>query len=180
LELHGLKHLKLRASLQKGRLFLLPHCLDSLDLLCGLLLAECEGRHSSEMPIKVCLKCGRLFNVFGLEGEARTRKAYCSAKCRRTAWWTPEKRSDDEYIRRLAVLAGRCSKGVDGYSITDLREQLEKPKVKHRLEKIEWRWKAEWPQIVEKIASIKRLRSGGDQPARLAKRGGETDVPSSA
>lgn len=150
---HALTDFQKQLSLNGGTLAVVARPRHLVDLFCVFLLDECRNKLPAEMPIKICRKCGKFFSVAELEGKARSRKQFCSAKCQSAAWWPPEKRRDDAFTKRLASFANKCRTGVRGFSIADLGRRLEKGK--QRLDRIEERWKADWPEIVERVRMIR-------------------------
>ncbi len=72
--------------------------------------------------------------------------------CQRKSFWTEERHSDYEYMRRLTKFA-------DESSLEDLRAKLAKPKVKKRMQAMRQRWKG-WPKILEMIGKTEKLASG--------------------
>lgn len=146
---HGLKHLRIRATLQDC-LYLLPRYHHLVDLFCAFLLNECAGKALSEMPFKVCGQCERLFSPQRLEAE------YCSDKCRREKFWTPERHRDYTYVSRLEEFTKKCASGKFGYSVNDLRDKLQQSAA--RLAEIENRWH-NWRKITEKIQGIRDCRA---------------------
>jgi hypothetical protein len=152
-EIHGLKHLRIRASLQEGRLILSPRCIHLVDLFCAFLLNECSGKKLSEMPVKVCLHCRRLFAPpKGAE--------FCTRMCQWKHYWTPERRRDDIYVKRLEQRAKECLGRQHGFSISDLQSMLTSRKVSERLKRIEKDWK-DWPRMIERISGLRDARKGG-------------------
>ena len=155
LETHGLKHFTMRPRLEdNGILILSPRCLHLIDLFCAFLLSECQGKGPAEMPLKICRRCALLF-----VSERKSTEFCPTTKCQWKAYWTPERKSDHEYVRRLTQLADKCSSSSGGYSVADLRKKLEQPKVRQRLQQIEECWHAEWPGIVKKVAEVKKCAS---------------------
>ena len=145
-EMHGLKHLRIHASLQEGRLTLFPRCIHFVDLFCALLLNECSGKKLSEMPVKVCLHCQRLFAPpKGAE--------FCTRMCQWKHYWTPERRRDDIYIKRLEQRAKECLGRQHGFSISDLQSMLTSRKVSERLKRIQNDWK-DWPRMIQRISTL--------------------------
>ena len=107
-------------------LVLVPRCIHFVDLFCGFLLIECSGKKLSEMPIKVCLHCRQLF--------APPKKAeFCTRTCQWKHYWTPERRRDDIYVRRLEQRAKECLGRRYGFSMKDLQSMLVSRKVSERL-----------------------------------------------
>lgn len=155
LEAHGLEHRKREVWLMGGLLLPIPSVDHFIDLFCSFLISECSGLDSPEMPIKICQSCGKFFSALSLKGKARIRREYCSEKCQRAKWWTPEKRADDAFVKRLEKLAENSINRTHGYSITDLQNRLSLSKVKQRLAEIEEHWTGEWPPIVRRIRHVK-------------------------
>ena len=155
-EIHGLKHLRIHASLQGGRLSLVPRCIHFVDLFCGFLLNECSGKRFSEMPIKVCLHCRQVFAPpKGAE--------FCTRACQWKHYWTPERRRDDIYVRRLEQRAKECLGRQYGFSMKDLQSMLTSRKVSERLNRIEKDWK-DWPRMIDRISTLRA--SFGRQPKK--------------
>lgn len=148
-ENHGLKHFTIRPSLQDGRLILFPRCVHLVDVFCAFLLNECSDKKPSEMALKTCRQCKKLFS-----SQQRKVAEFCSGKCRENNFWTPKRRRDYRYVQRLDELAQKCSKGTHGFSIKDLRAKLAKTKVAVRLDRIKKDWK-DWPKIIRMIQAIK-------------------------
>jgi hypothetical protein len=151
-ENHGLNHFKSRLSLQEGRLLLVPRCVHLVDLFCACILDRCLGRRSSEMPIKICLRCGIFFS--------NRRGVFCSKNCQWKHYWTPERRADDKWIRDLETFSKACIPKY-GRSVADLRKRLALPRVNQRLEsiknKIEKKDWAGWTLISQRIEAIEEL-----------------------
>jgi hypothetical protein len=147
-----LRHFKIHLSLQEGRLLASPRICHLVDLFCACLLDRCVGRTWSEMPIKLCPTCGKLF--------LSERKQYCSNECQWKHYWTPERRADDKWVKDLERLARNC-KPKYGRSIEDLRKKLASPKTAKRLVLIKKKAEKEiwggWPKIVKKIDAIEKL-----------------------
>jgi hypothetical protein len=116
-----------------------------IDLFCVFLLKECLDREPSQMPVKLCSRCGALFSVSELEGKARERKKFCSTKCQESTFWTRERRADYRYVERL----------VDKYKDLPpkLRVGLQQPKTQTRLYGIIERWK-DWPLLSGKLREL--------------------------
>jgi len=146
-EIHGLKHLRIHASLQGGRLVLVPRCIHFVDLFCGFLLIECSGKKLSEMPIKVCLHCRQLF-------APPKRAEFCTRTCQWKHYWTPERRRDDIYVRRLEQRAKECLGRRYGFSMKDLQSMLVSRKVSERLKRVETDWK-DWPRMIDRISTLR-------------------------
>src|SRR3989442_7011676 len=100
------------------------------------------------MPIKLSAQWGKLFSAITAKGTVRPQKEYCSFNCQQAGWWTPEKKADNAFVRRLQRVAESAVQERDGYSIDDLQKRLERPKVKQRLTEIEKRWVTNCPAIV--------------------------------
>lgn len=147
---HGLKHFKIHPALEGGhhggpvRLELRPRCEHFVDLFCAFLLSECSGKTQSEMPVKFCRRCGKLF------GSHQTKAGFCSRDCQWRNYWTPERKRDDKFVKDLQKFAESC-KPRYGRSIENLRAKLAANK--QRLDKIKMVWKG-WPTILDKIHSI--------------------------
>jgi PAS domain S-box-containing protein len=150
LEDHGLKHFRMKASLQRGRLHLFPNCLHFVDLLCAFLLDECHDKDPSEMPIKVCRHCSQLF------ASQRKEADFCSEKCRTKSFWTDERKRDYTYVDRLEKFANTCSAQVRGFSLQNLRDKLNSPKSETRLREVEARWH-DWPKLIDKVKKIRAM-----------------------
>jgi hypothetical protein len=148
-ENHGLNHFKSRLSLQEGRLLLVPRLVHLVDLFCACILDSCLGRKSSEMPIKICLRCHKFF--------ASQRRGFCSKDCQWKQYWTPERRSDDKWVKDLEKFSEHCKRQY-GSSILDLQKRLAMPKTIQRLESIRKKvakrdWKG-WARIAQRIEAI--------------------------
>jgi len=150
-ESHGIRHFRSRLSLQNGRLLPLPRVVHLVDVFCACVLDRCLGRTVSEMPIKICPRCHKLF-VSG-------RRGFCSKECQWKHYWTAERRSDDKWVKDLEKFAERCTPAY-GRSIRDLQEKLSLPRVKQRLksikEKIENEDWAGWSKIARRIDEIEK------------------------
>lgn len=153
-ESHGLKHFRLRPSLHEGRLILFPRCIHLVDLLCAFLLNECSGKPTSEMPIKTCCQCQKLFWSPSKVAE------FCSRDCQWNHYWTPERKRDDTYIKRLEEFIDNCRGQKHGFSHRDLRAKLTSYRVAERVSLIERRWFREWPKLGMRIRAIQRAISG--------------------
>jgi len=151
-ENHGLNHFRSRLSLQDGRLLLVPRLVHLVDLFCACILNCSLGRRSSEMPIKICPRCRKLFS--------RQRGEFCSTDCQWKHYWTPERRSDDKWVKDLEKFSKVCKRKY-GRKIADLRNKLALPKVTQRLksikEKIEREEWAGWARIAQRIEAIEKL-----------------------
>jgi hypothetical protein len=157
-EIHGLKHLRIRASLQGGRLILVPRCIHFVDLFCAFLLNECSGKKLSEMPIKVCLHCRQVFAPpKGAE--------FCTRRCQWKHYWTPERRRDDIYVKRLEQRAKECLGRRHGFSMKDLQSLLTSRKVSERLKSIEKDWN-DWPRMIERISTLKASLGAQEKRSR--------------
>lgn len=151
-EIHGLKHFKNRLSLQDDRVLITPRIVHFVDLFCACVLSRCIGKEASELPIKICLRCGKFF--------LSKRGKYCSQECQWKHYWTPERRSDDKWVKDLEKFSHTC-KPKYGRSISDLQKRLALPRVRDRLisikEKIETKDWAGWIKIAKKIEAIEKL-----------------------
>jgi hypothetical protein len=151
-ENHGLKHFKSRLSLQEGRLLLVPRLVHLVDLFCACILNRCLGLQPAEMPVKICPRCGKFF--------PSERREFCSKDCQWKHYWTPERRSDDKWIKDLEKFVERC-KPQYGRKVADLQRRLTSPKVMQRLksirEKIEKEDWAGWARIAQRIEAIEKL-----------------------
>jgi len=169
-ENHGLKHFKLRASLQHGELVLFPRIRHLVDPFCAFLLNECAERKREEMPVKLCSTCGKLFSVFNLRSKARARKEHCSLKCQQAGWWTSEKRADDIFVKRLCRLAQDAQDGRYGHTLSDFRKRFDRAEVRRRLERIKRRWAKDARTILERVKTIEDI---GQQPEEQTCKGVE-------
>jgi hypothetical protein len=151
-ETHGLRHFKIDLSLQDDRLLPFPNVKHLVDVFCAYLLDRCLGRKTSEMPIKICPTCSKLF--------LSERKQFCSTTCQWKSYWTAERRADDKWVKDLEKFAESCEPKYLR-SVADLREKLARPKYAQRLESIKKRAKEEdwtgWIKILERIESIEKL-----------------------
>lgn len=151
-ESHGLRHFRSRLSLQDGRLLPIPRIVHLVDVFCACILDRCLGRKVSEMPIKICPRCRKLF--------LSERRGFCSKDCQWKNYWRPERRADDKWIKDLERFADRC-KPKYGSSVADLQKRLALPKVTQRLksikEKIEKEDWAGWAKIAQRIEAIEKL-----------------------
>ncbi|MGB2890292.1 MAG: hypothetical protein WBC04_21560, partial [Candidatus Acidiferrales bacterium] len=145
---HGLKHFRVRPSLQDGRLILFPRCVHLVDLFCAFLLNECSGKRTSEMPIKTCGQCGKLFWSPSKAAE------FCSRDCQWNHYWTPERKRDDTYIKRLEEFIDNCRRQKHGFSQKDLGAKLTSHQVVKRLSLMEERWLREWPKLAVRVRAI--------------------------
>jgi hypothetical protein len=151
-ENHGLNHFKSRLSLQEGRLLLVPRLVHLIDLFCACILDRCLGRRSSEMPIKMCRRCRKFFSS--------ERSGFCSKDCQWKHYWTPERRSDDKWVKDLEKFSDGCELNKYGRSIADLRKKLASPKVIRRLKSIKAKidkenW-AGWGKISQRIKTVEK------------------------
>ena len=136
------------------RLFFYASCTHWIDLFCAFLLRECSVRLPNQMPIKLCRHCGKLFS------STRSDAEFCPGRgCQRKNFWSEERHSDYEFVRRHIKFAENCFRAQSGYSLEDLRNKLEKPKVKARLQAIKQRW-ADWPKILTMITETEKLAFG--------------------
>lgn len=165
-ENHGLNHFRSRLSLQEGRLLLVPRLVHFIDLFCACILNSCLGRKSSEMPTKICPRCRKFF--------ASPRRGFCSKDCQWAHYWTPERRSDDKWVKDLEKFSEHCTQRY-GRTMEDLQKRLALPKVIQRLElikkKIEKGDWAGWSKIARRIEAIEkrskvRLAPSVRKPAR--------------
>ncbi len=151
-EAHGLRHFRSSLSLQEGRLLPLPRIVHLVDVFCACILDRCLGRKVSEMPVKICPRCRKLF--------LSKRKEFCSKECQWKSYWTPVRRSDDKWVKDLEKFSERC-KPKYGRSVADLRKKLALPKVKHRLESIKKKIAKEnwtgWARIAQRIEAIEKF-----------------------
>jgi hypothetical protein len=149
---HGLRHFKSALSLQDGRLLPVPRIVHLVDLFCACILDRCLGRKVSEMPIKICPTCRKLF--------LSERRHFCSKECQWRHYWTPERRSDDKWIKDLEKFSERCRPKY-GRSLADLKKKLASPKVMQRLKSIKEKAKkgdwAGWARIAQRIEAIEKL-----------------------
>jgi hypothetical protein len=145
---HGLKHFRIRPSLMENRLILSPRCVHFVDLLCAFLLHECSGKRTTEMPIKTCGQCGKLFWSPSKAAE------FCSRDCQWNHYWTPERKRDDTYIKRLEEFVDNCTRQTHGFSRKDLGAKLTSHQVAKRLNLIEKRWIREWPKLATRVRAI--------------------------
>jgi len=129
-----------------------PRIVHLVDVFCACILDRCLGRKVREMPVKICPRCRNLF--------LSERKRFCSEKCQWKSYWTPERRSDDKWVKDLEKFSERCGPKY-GRSIEDLQKRLALPKVIQRLEsirkKIEKKDWAGWPTIELRIDAIEKL-----------------------
>lgn len=146
-EIHGLEHLRVRLSLQEGRLMLFPRCSHFVDLLCAFLLNECSRKSHEDMPLKICLECRRVF-------KTDRRADFCTRECQWKHYWTPARRRDDIYLKRLERRIEDCLKGRHGFGIQDLQPIVTSHNLSGRLDAIEKNWK-EWPKMMNRISVIR-------------------------
>jgi len=123
--------------------------LHTVDLLCVFLLNECRDKQPSQMPVKLCPQCQRLFSVSGLEGKARERKTFCSTKCQQREYWK-ERKADYQYVKRLDP-SPNSNTGM--YSPSDLHRKLKEPETRERLLAMKERWK-DWPKMLAMLQSL--------------------------
>ena len=151
-ENHGLKHFKNRLSLQEDRLLVIPSFIHFVDLFCACVLSRCIGKKTSEFPIKICPRCNKFF--------LSERGKYCSQECQWKHYWTPERRSDDKWVKDLEKFSQSC-KPKYGRSVTDLQKKLILPRVRDRLRLIKGKIEKEdwsgWAKIAKKIEGIEKL-----------------------
>ena len=88
------------------------------------------------------------------------RKQFCSTDCQWRHYWTPERRSDDKWVKDLEEFSRTC-KPEYGRSVEDLPKKLALPKVVQRLQLIKQKAETEewagWPKIVRKLEAIEKL-----------------------
>lgn len=151
-ENHGLNHFRSRLSLQEGRLLLVPRLVHFVDLFCACILNRCLGRKSSEMPIKICVRCGKFFSD--------RRGVFCSKDCQWKHYWTSDRRADDKWVKYLEKFSKHCQPKY-GRSIADLRKRMALPKMTQRLESIKKKIEKEdwagWVRIAQRIEAIEKL-----------------------
>jgi len=150
-EAHGIRHFRSSLSLQEGRLLPLPRIVHLVDVFCACILDRSLGREVSEMPVKICPRCRKLF--------LSERREFCSKDCQWKSYWTPVRRADDKWIKDLEKFSEHC-KSQYGRSIVDLQKRLAVPKVIQRLESIKKKitnedW-AGWARIAQRIQAIER------------------------
>jgi len=156
-EAHGIRHFSSSLSLQENRLLPVPRIVHLVDVFCGCVLDRCLARKPSEMPVKLCPRCRNLF--------LSRRREFCSKECQWKSYWTPARRADDKWIKEVEKFSEHCSPKY-GRSIADLREKLELPKVRQRLESIKKKIANEdwtgWTRIAQRIKAIEGVaaRSG--------------------
>jgi hypothetical protein len=148
-EIHGLRHLKTRLSLQEGRLILAPRYYHLVDLFCAALVSQCRERKPSEVPFGLCPECQRLFYR-----SSQRMKAFCSRKCQWRHHWTAEKRRDDRYVKRLEELSTNSARRIRGFSAEDLSKRLAAAAVEQRLHTIAQRWTSEWPRLTQRSQAL--------------------------
>jgi hypothetical protein len=155
-EKHGLNHFRSRLSLQEGRLLVIPRLVHFVDLFCACILNRCVGRQSSEMPVKICLRCRKFFS--------NRRGVFCSKDCQWKQYWTPERRSDDKWVKDLEKFSKVCEPKYRR-SIVDLRERMALPKVVRRLESIKKKIEKEdwagWAKIAQRIDEVEKFAAKG-------------------
>lgn len=151
-ENHGLNHFRSRLSLQQGRLLLVPRLVHFVDLFCACILDRCLGQQFPEMPIKICLRCHKFFS--------NRRGVFCSKDCQWKHYWTPERRSDDKWVKDLEKFSKAC-KPKYGRKVSDLRKKLAMPKVTQRLKSIKGKIEKEdwagWARIAQRIEAVEEL-----------------------
>jgi hypothetical protein len=149
---HGVRHFRSRLSLQDGRLLPEPQIVHLIDIFCACILDRCLGRTVSEMPVKICPRCQKLF--------VSVRRGFCSKECQWKHYWTRERRADDKWVKDLQWFADKCQPEY-GRSIRDLQKKLALPKLKQRLksikEKIEKEDWAGWAKVARRIDEIEKL-----------------------
>jgi hypothetical protein len=155
---HGLDHVKPQLYVPEGKLLRYPTWLHAVDVFCAVLLDECQGKSNpSEMPIKICRGCQKLFVSYRKDAE------FCpGGNCQRDAWWPDEKHRDYEWVRRQCDFARNCSGKQHGYKLAHLRQKLAKPKVQKRMQELRARW-SKWPKILEMIDEIEAKARGNDE-----------------
>jgi hypothetical protein len=148
-EAHGIRHFTSRLSLQENRLLPVPRLLHFVDVFCACILERCLGRKPSEMPVKICPRCRKLF--------LSQRREFCSKECQWKSYWTPARRADDKWIKEVEKFSERCSPKY-GRSVADLRTKLALPKVRKRLESLKKKIAIEdwtgWARIAKRIKAI--------------------------
>jgi hypothetical protein len=153
-ENHGLKHFRIRPRLQDGRLILNPRCIHFVDLFCAFLLNRCAGKTLSEMPLKLCGMCKNFFI------SQQSKAGFCSRDCQWRHYWTPERRSDDKWVKDLEKFSKVCDPKYRR-SIEDLRKRMALPNVVRRLESIKKKIEKEdwagWAKIAQRIEAVERL-----------------------
>src|SRR6266853_2364980 len=151
-EVHGVRHFRSSLSLQEGRLLPLPRIVHLVDVFCACILDRCLGRKPSEMPVKLCPRCRKLF--------PSKRREFCSTDCQWKSYWTPARRADDKWAKDLEKFSEHCTPKY-GRSIGDLQKRLALPKVTQRLESIKKKIEKEdwagWARIAQRIEAIERL-----------------------
>jgi hypothetical protein len=148
---HGLRHFRSDLSLQGGRLLPVPRIVHLVDVFCACMLDRCLGRKVTEMLVKICPRCGKLF--------LSQRSKFCSEICQWKSYWTPKRRADDKWVKDLEKFSEHC-KPKYGRSIEDLQKRLALPKTIQRLEsirkKIEKEDWAGWAKIARRIEAIEK------------------------
>jgi hypothetical protein len=148
---HGLRHIRIDLSLPGQQLVSMVRSDHWIDLFCFFLLEECMFKRSTEMPLKLCDRCRRLFS------SDRPDARFCpDGNCRSNAWWTKERKRDYRYIERLEQFAQLCSGGNRSYALTDLGAKLDKPQVRERLNQIVERWK-DWQALGDKLECVRQI-----------------------
>lgn len=155
-EAHGVRHFRSSLSLQEGRLLPLPRIVHLVDVFCACILDRCLGRKPSEMPVKICPRCRKLF--------LSKRREFCSKDCQWKSYWTPARRADDKWVKDLEKFSERCGPKY-GRSIEDFQKRLALPKVIQRLESIKKKianedW-AGWAKIAQRIKAIEVAAKSG-------------------
>ena len=150
-ETHGVRHFRSSLSLQEGRLLPLPRIVHLVDVFCACILDRCLGRKPSEMPLKICPRCHKLFSS--------ERRAFCSKDCQWKSYWTPARRADDKWTKDLEKFSEHCTPKY-GRSIADLQKKMALPKVTQRLESIKKKIEKEdwagWAKIGRRIKAIEK------------------------
>ena len=151
-EHHGLKHFKTRLSLQEDMLLVTPRFAHLVDLFCACILSRSIRKKTGELPIKICPRCKKFF--------LSERGKYCSQECQWKHYWTPERRSDDKWVKDLEKFSQTC-KPKYGRSTADLQKKLALPRVRDRLKLIKRKIETEnwpgWAKIAKKIDGIEKL-----------------------
>jgi hypothetical protein len=151
-EAHGVRHFRSSLSLQEGRLLPRPRIVHLVDVFCACILDLCLGRKVSDMPVKICLRCGKLF--------LSKRGKFCSKDCQWKSYWTPVRRSDDKWVKDLEKFSEHC-KPQYGRSVLDLQKRLALPKVIQRMESIKKKIEKEdwagWARIAQRIQAVEEL-----------------------
>jgi hypothetical protein len=151
-EAHGIRHFRSSLSLQENRLLPVPRIVHLVDVFCGCILDRCLAREPSEMPVKICPRCRKLF--------LSKRREFCSKECQWKSYWTPARRADDKWTKEVEKFSERCSPQY-GRSVADLRKKLALPKVRQRLESIKKKIANEdwtgWARIAQRIKAIEDI-----------------------